>query len=107
MGPSQHLDPCHLGAITCHGSMIMPIGANQIRQDFGVTRVRLRPGDVVAIPIATDRQRVDREHSIAGSDQGLDPHASLGLDPHHHLGGIVGVFSEHRVEPGDAVEALG
>jgi len=44
----------------------------QIGEQFGVPGIGLRPGDVVA----GNRERVDREHLIAGRGERFDPQAA-------------------------------
>jgi hypothetical protein len=40
---------------------------------FGVAGIRFRPGNLVAVAVAGNRERVDREHLIPRCHQGLDP----------------------------------
>jgi hypothetical protein len=35
---------------------------------------------MVAITVASHRQRVDRKHLITGGDQSIDPQATVGFD---------------------------
>jgi hypothetical protein len=55
------------------------------------------------------RQRVDREHLIAGREQRLHPRAAVGLDPDHHLirfGVDRQMLSQQRVQLPDPRDTL-
>jgi hypothetical protein len=43
----------------------------------------------VPLPVARDRQRIDREHLVAGGEQRLHPRAAVGLDPDHDLSRLI------------------
>jgi hypothetical protein len=61
----------------------------------------------VALPVAAGRQGVDRDHLVAGCDQGSHQQAPVGLDPDHHLGRVAGVASDELVQPGQARQSIG
>jgi hypothetical protein len=64
----------------------------------------------MTFPIPGHLQRIDRIDLVAGRDQRLHPRAAVGLDPDHHLGRLAvltQMFADHRVQPGDARDALG
>ena len=107
MGPGQDLHTVCGVTVTSDRPVVVTVGANKIGQHLGVTGIRLRSGDVVAVPVARHRQRVDRVHDVAGSDQRLDPHTPLGLDPHDHLARVVRVIGDHGVQCRYAFETLG
>ena len=61
------------------------------------------------LPIAGHLHRIDREHRVAGRQQGLHPRAPFGLDPDHHLGGLTGrveMLGDQLVQHGDADQPL-
>ena len=73
--------------VTGDWPVVVPVGADQIRQYFGVPGIRFRPGYLMAVTVAGDRQRVDREHLIPGRTERLDPQAAIGFDTDHHMTG--------------------
>ena len=94
-------------AVAGDRAVVVPIGAHQIGQQFGVPGIGFGARDVVAVAVAGHRQRVDRIHLIAGRGQRLDPQAAVGFDPDHHLVGFFGVAADQLVEPADAGKSLG
>ena len=60
----------------------------------------------MAVAVAGDRERVDREYLIAGRAQRLHPQAAVGFDADHHLGGVLSVGGHQLVEPTDAGKTL-
>ena len=73
MGPGEHLDRLRVETVAGDRAMVVPIGADQIGQQFGIGGIGFGPRDVVAVAIAGHRQRVDREHLIARRGQGSRP----------------------------------
>lgn len=73
MCSGEDLDRLGLGAVSRQCAMVMPVGADQIRQYLGVAGIRFRPGHLVALTVAGDRQRIDREHLIPRRTQRLHP----------------------------------
>jgi hypothetical protein len=61
----------------------------------------------VPVAVATDRQRVDPIHLVAGGQQRTDQQSTVGLDPDHHLAGILGMPGKQRVQLGHAAEPVG
>jgi hypothetical protein len=62
MGPGEHLDRLGIGAVAGDAAMVVPVGAHQIGQQFGVGSIRLGTRDVMAVAVAGRRQRIDREY---------------------------------------------
>jgi hypothetical protein len=63
----------------------------------------------VPLAVARDRQRVDREHLIAGREQRLHPRAAVGLDPDDdplRLLGAAAVLPDQLVQQRDPADAL-
>ena len=100
--PGQDLDRLGLCAVARQRAVIVPVGADQIGEQLGVTGIGLRAGDLMAVAVAGHGQRVDREHLVPGRTQGLHPQAAIGFDADHHLAGLLGVGSHQLVEPTDA-----
>jgi hypothetical protein len=95
--PREHLDRLGIGAVAGDGPVVVPVGAHQIGQQFGIASIRFRPRNVVAVAIAGHRQRVDREHLIAGRDQCPHPQAPVGFNADDHLIGLLGVGGDQLV----------
>jgi len=60
----------------------------------------------VAVAITRDRERIDRVHLIAASDQRLHPEAAIGLDPDDHLVRFFRVISDELMERANPRESL-
>ena len=103
--PGQNLDRLNRGGVPGEQAMVVPVGAHQIGQQFGVPSIGLRPGNLVAVAVAGHCERVDRIYLVAV--QRLDPQAAVGFDADHHLGRCVGVGGHKLVEPADAGESFG
>jgi hypothetical protein len=73
MTTSEDLDRSRVVAVTRDRSMVMPIGAGQIREHLGVTSVGLRSRDVVPISTTSDGEWVDRIELISRGDLRLHP----------------------------------
>jgi hypothetical protein len=69
----EDLDRLHIRTVAGDRPVVVPVGAHQVREQLGVTGVGLRTGDVVAVAVARDRERVDRVDLIAGGGQRLHP----------------------------------
>ena len=87
--------------------MVVPVGAYQIGQQFGIGGIGFGARDVVAVAIAGHRQRVDREHLIAGRGQRPHPQAAVGFDADHHLIGFLDVLGDQLVQLPDPGQPLG
>lgn len=86
---------------------MVAVGADQIGQHPRIPAVRLGPGDGVALSIAAGRQRIDRDHLVAGRHQRPDQQASVGLDPDHHLGRVARIHRDELVQPGHPGHPIG
>ena len=106
MAAGEHLDRLGVGAVTGDRAMVVPVGADQIGEHLGVTGVGLRARDVVAVPIAGHRQRVDRVHLIAGRDQRRAPTGPGRSRSRRPPRRVIGVAGDELVEPADPVQAL-
>ena len=73
VSPGQDLDRLDVWAVAGDREVVVPVGADQVGQYFGVAGIRFRAGDLVALAVAGDRERVDREHLVPGCYQCLDP----------------------------------
>lgn len=106
MRPGQDLDRLRGGAIPGDPAVIVPIGAHQISQEFGVGGIGLGSRYVVTVAVARSRHRVDRIHLVASRHERLDPQPAVGFDPDHHLLGFFGVAGQELMELADARESL-
>ncbi len=106
MTPSQHLDCFGQVAVTSEGSMVMPVGADQICQHFGVTGIGLSARQVVPVPVTRHRHRVDPIHLIPRRHQRFDPQPPVGLDPDHHLTRFINNPRHQVVEPPNPFQAF-
>ena len=77
----------------------MAVSADHVGKRVRVSGVALRARHTVPLAVAGYLQRVGRVDLITGSDQGMDPRASIRLDPDSHLTRIVGVLGDHGVQP--------
>jgi hypothetical protein len=68
---STDLDRHDLGAVTSQAAVVVPVGTDQVSQYFGVADIGFRSRNLVALAVAGDRQRVDREHLTTGRTQRL------------------------------------
>ena len=100
--PRQHLDRLGVGAVPGDRAMVVPVGAHQIGQQFGVCGIGFRSGDMVAVAVTSDRQRVDRVHLVTGRDQRVHPQTAIGFNADHDLAGVGGVGGHDVVEPADS-----
>ena len=103
----QHLDRLGVAAVAGDPAMVVPVGAHQISQQFGIRGIGLGSRDVVAVAVAGRRQRVDREHLISGCGQAIHPQAPVGFDTDHDLAGFLGVRSHQLVKHPHAGQAFG
>ena len=99
MCPSEH--PHGLGElrVTGHFSVVLPVGAHQVSEHLGVSRIRLCPRDHVAVPVPGCGHRVDREDVVPGLHEPSDKQAPISLDPDDHIRRIIDVLGEHRAPP--------
>jgi hypothetical protein len=107
MGPGQHLDRPDIGAVASDAAMVVPVGAHQVSQEFGVAGIGLGSRNVVAVAVAGRCQRVDREYLVAGRGQGIHPQATVGFDADRHLGGVLGMLGDQPVQHPNTGQALG
>ena len=95
-----------VGAVPGDRAVVVPVGAHQIGEQFGVPGIGLRPRDLVAVAVAGHRQRVDREHLVAGRAQRFDPQPAVGFDADHHLARLFGMAGHQLVESTDAGQSF-
>jgi len=68
----QHLQGDGQLGVAGHRSVVVPIGAHQVRQHLGVAGIRFGPGRHMAFPVATRRQRIDRIDLVTPGQQRAD-----------------------------------
>ena len=73
MSPGQYLDRVRLEAVAGDRAMVVPVGAHQIGQQFGIGGIGFGARDVMAVAIVGHRHRIDREHLIASGAQRPHP----------------------------------
>ena len=81
---------------------LVPVGAHQIGQQFGIGGIGFGPRDVVAVAVAGRRQRVDREHLIARRGQRPHPQAAIGFNADHHAFGFLNIGCNQLMQLSDA-----
>ena len=79
MSTREHLHRFGHSTVTRHRPMQMPVGAGQISQHLGISRIRLRPRSRVPFPIPRRRHRIDRQHRVAGRDQRTNEQPAIRL----------------------------
>ena len=104
---SKDLDRLDLEAVTSQTAVVVPVGADQVSQYFGVTDIGFRSRNLVALAVAGHRQRVNRKHLIPRHTQRLHPQAAIGFDTDHHLAGLGDMVGYQLVEPSDAGQPFG
>lgn len=108
MGSGQGFD--RLGEVAVPGDrpMMLPVGTDQVGEDFRIPRVALRAGGDVPFAVPGRRERVDRIHLIAGREQRLHPRTPVGLDPHHHRARLclAEMIRDQRVQGCDPRDAV-
>ena len=67
MCPGQDLDRLSGRAVPGDRTVVVAVGAHQIRQQFGVGGIGFGARDMVAVAVTGGRQRVDRIHLIAAA----------------------------------------
>ena len=107
MCAGEDLDRLDVGAVAGQWAVVVAVGADQVGQQLGVAGIGFSAGDLMAVAIAGDRQRVDREHLIPGRAQRLHPQAAIGFDADHHLAGLLDMSGYQLVEPSYAGQPFG
>jgi len=107
MSAGQDLDRAGDDAVPGDLAVVVPVGADHVRQHLRIPRIRLRARGRVPVPVPGRRQRVHREHQVASRGQRSDEQAPVSLDPDRHLARILRVSGGELVEPGNPVHALG
>jgi hypothetical protein len=107
MRSSKNLDALGQGAVASDPAVVVAVGADELGEHLGVTRIGLRPREGVAVPVARRGPRVDRVHLIAGLDQRLDPQAPIGLDPDHDDAGVLAEGADQLMQGRHALDAFG
>ena len=107
MGSGDDLDPLDELGVPWDLTMIVPVGAHEIGQHLGITRVRLCPRDGVAVPIPRGGHRVDRVNLVARTEQRRHDQAAIDLDADRHFHRLVGVRPNQGMELGHALDAVG
>jgi hypothetical protein len=102
MAAGQHLDRLDQARVAGHPAVMMAVGAHQIDQHPSIPTVGLGPRGGVPLSVAAGRQRVDRDHLVAGRDQRPYQQAPVGFDPDHHLGRVADVHGDQLVQPSHA-----
>jgi hypothetical protein len=107
MRPGEGFDRVGQLGISGDRPVMLPVGAHQIRQHLGVAGVAFRTRGDMPFAVTRRRQRVDREHPIAGRQQGLHPRAAVGLNADHHglrlvVAEVIGDQRMQRGHPRDA-----
>ena len=96
--------------------VMVTIEPDDLGQHVSITGIALGTRGGVPFPVPGRRQRVDREHPVAGPAERRHPWAAVGLDPDDHLTGDLlgrqigpgrrGVLGDQRMPPGDALQSL-
>src|SRR3546814_19797671 len=89
MRTGEHLDALGQIAVASDLAVVVPVGADQLGEQLGVTWVGFGSGHGVAVPVTRRRRRGDRIEGVAGLDERLDPLAPVGLESPDQPGGIV------------------
>ena len=97
VSPGEHLDRLGLGAVAGHRAVVVSVGADQVGQQLGIARIGFRAGDLMAVAIAGDGERVGRVHPVPGRAQRLYPQAAIRFDADHHLAGFLDVGGHQLV----------
>jgi hypothetical protein len=80
LGAGQDRDRAGLLAVAGQGPVGVPVGPQDVGQHDCVQRIRLRPRDPVAFPVASGRKGVDRVDVAPGGLQAGDQQPPGGLD---------------------------
>jgi hypothetical protein len=107
MGAGENFDRFGIGAVAGDAAVVVPVGADQIGQQFGIGGIGFGARDVVAVAVVGHRQRVDRIYLIAGGGQRPHPQAAVGFDADHRLFGFLSVRRDQLVQLPDAGQSLG
>jgi hypothetical protein len=82
--------------------VVVPVGAHQVGQQLGVTRVRLGAGNGMPLAVAAGGQRVDRIDLVAEGHQGLHEQPPVELDADHHVLRVHSLPRQQRMKPRQA-----
>src|SRR6185437_12367601 len=96
-----------IGAVAGDRAVVVPVGAYQIGQQFGIGGIGFGARDVVAVAVVGHRQRVDRIHLITGGAQRPHPWAAVGFDADHHLFRVLDVRGDQLVQLPDPSQPSG
>ena len=103
----ENFDRFRIGAVAGDWAVVVPVGAYQIGQQFGIAGIGFGARDVVAVAVVGHRQRVDRIHLITGGGQRPHPWAAVGFDADHHLFRVLDVRGDQLVQLPDPSQPLG
>jgi hypothetical protein len=88
-------------------AMVVPIRADQLDPQFGLAAIGFCPRDVMAIAVASQRQRINREQLIARRDQRSHPQPTIGFNADHHLLRLISMPRDQLVQLADAGQSFG
>ena len=63
--------------------------------------------DVVTVPVAAGRHRVDGEDAVAGGDEGTDQQTAVDLDPDDDIVRIRSALTDKLMHQAHALDAIG
>lgn len=86
--------------------VVVAIQTCELSEHPSVTGVRLRARGRQPLPVAARRQRVHRDHLVAGGDERADEQTAVCLGRNQHLAWLLDVSGHELVEPADAFDAL-
>lgn len=85
--------------------VLVPVMAQDVRQDEGVPRVGLLARLAVPLPVTRDSPRVDRIDRQPSRLQRHDDQVLVRLDRHRRLGGVLGMLGQHHHQLPEAQHA--
>ena len=107
MRAGEYLDRLSVGAVAGDGTVVVPVGAHQIGQQLGIGGIGFGAREVMAVAVAGHRQRIDREHLVAGRGQRPHPQATIGFNADHHLIGFLDMRCDQLMQLPDAGQSFG